>query len=111
MRIRNVLKEFEAHLKPVQARGSVSGKSEWKQYSDGTYRFKISIRNIELSDDSRVDVLLDETRVMQLTVQSNKAKADLESLIQTGIPRMQAGQVLSIKFGETILAQGTYKAE
>ena len=111
MRIRNVLKEFEAHLEPTHVNGKIIGKSEWKQYGDGTYRFKISIRNIELPDDSRIDVLLDDAKVMQLTVQGSKAKADLESHIQVGIPRVQGGQMLQLKFGEVVLAEGIYKEE
>jgi len=91
MRIRNVLKEFEAHLEPTHVNGKIIGKSEWKQYGDGTYRFKISIRNIELPDDSRIDVLLDDAKVMQLTV--------------------QGGQMLQLKFGEVVLAEGIYKEE
>lgn len=111
MRIRNVLTEFEAHLEATEAGGNITGKSEWKQYGDGTFRFKIFVRNIELPDGSQIDVLLDDVRVMQLTVQDNQTKADLESPIQLGIPKVQAGQVLRVKFGEIIWAEGIYQAE
>lgn len=111
MRVRNVLKEFEAHIRSVQPNSKIEGKSEWKQYGDGTYRFKASIRNIDLPDDSHIDILLDGAKIIQLIVQDNKAKADLESSVQIGIPKVQAGQVLQIKFGETVLAEGIYKEE
>jgi len=111
MKIRNVLKEFEAHINPVQPGGTTQGKSEWKHYGDGTYRFKISVRNIPLPDNSRIDVILDDVRMMQLTVNHNKAKTDLENQTRIGIPNIQAGQVLQVKFGETVLAEGAYVAE
>ncbi len=111
MRIRNVLKEFEAHLKPAKPGVKINGKSEWKQYADGTYRFKISIRNIDLADGSRVDVLIDGTRAMQLTVQDNKARANLESPTQVEIPKVQASQVLRVAYENRVLAEGKYEAE
>lgn len=111
MRIRNVLKEFEAHLKPTKAGGKIIGKSEWIQYGDETYRFKVSIRNNGQPNGSRIDLRIVDVRVMQLTVQDGKTKADLESSIQVGIPKVQAGQVLQILFGETVLAEGIYKEE
>ncbi|MCC6299134.1 MAG: hypothetical protein IT314_07540 [Anaerolineales bacterium] len=111
MRIRNVLKEFEAHLKPVHQGSKVTGKSEWKQYGDGAYRFKISIRKTDLPDGSQVDVLLQEKRVMQLVAQDGKAIADLESPIRVELPSVQAGDLLRIRFGESILAEGVFKAE
>lgn len=111
MRVRNVLKEFEAHIGSVQPKSKIEGKSEWKQYGDGTYRFKVSIRKIGLPNDSRIDLHVVDVRVMQLTVQDGNTKADLESSIQVGIPKVQAGQVLQILFGETALAEGIYKEE
>lgn len=111
IRLRNILKEFEAHIHPVQADSKIPGKSEWKHYDDGTYRIKASIRNIPLPEDSRIDLMLDDVRIMQLTVKNNKAKADLESPIQVGIPKVKPGQVLRVTFGESVLAEGKYEAE
>ena len=111
MRIRNVLKEYEAHLQPTQPDGAIQGKSEWKQYGDGTYRFKISIRNIPLPDNSRIDVILDETHIATLRVINKKAKLDTEDSISIGIPNVKAGQVVRIKAGESVLAEGQYIEE
>jgi hypothetical protein len=48
---------------------------------------------------------------MHLTVQGSKAKADLEGPTQIGIPKVQAGQVLRVKFGESVIAEGVYEEE
>ena len=108
MKIRNVLKEFEAHLQPAQPGGMTQGKSEWKLYGNGTYRFKISIRNIPLPDGSKIDIVIDEIQVAQLTVQKQKAKIDIESDIGINIPAIKAGQKLQVKTRGFELAEGQY---
>jgi len=110
-RFRTVLQEFEAHFHPVQAGSNIRGKSEWKQYGDGTYRFKLSVREIPLPDGTEVDLWRDGTWIMRLPVQSNKVKVDLENEGGSGIPAIQAGQVLQLKSGDIVLAEGIYKAE
>jgi hypothetical protein len=111
MKIRNVLKEFEAQIYPVQPNGKTRGKSEWKHYGDGSYRFKISVRNIPLPDDSKVDVLLDETHIAEIIVQSKMAKLNTENNIYIGIPNVKAGQRLQVKSGDLVLAEGQYIEE
>ena len=111
MRIRNVIKEYEAHLRPTQFDGAIQGKSEWKQYGDGTYRFKISIRNIPVPDNSRINVLLDETHIATLDVMNKKAKLDIEDNLSIGVPSVKPAQILRIKIGETVLAEGQYIEE
>jgi hypothetical protein len=111
MRIRNVLSEFEAHLRSAEPGSRVHGKSEWKHYGDHTYRFRISIREIPLPDQSNIDLWLDGQWIMRLRVEHNKVKADLENDNGSGIPAIKAGQVLQIKSGEVVLAEGKYEAE
>ena len=111
MRFRTVLQEFEAHFHPVQPGSNVRGKSEWKHYGDGTYRFKISIRDIPLPDNSEIDLWRDGQWMMRLSVHNNKVRADLENDSGSGIPAIRAGQVLQIRSGEVILAEGKYEAE
>ena len=111
MKIRNVIKEYEAHLRPTESGGAIQGKSEWKHYGDGTYRFKISIRNIPLPDNRRIDVFLDERHFATLDVMSKKAKLDTEDNLSIGIPNIKAGQVVQIKVGELVLAKGQYIEE
>ena len=108
MKIRTVIKEFEAHIHPAQPGGRSHGKSEWKHYGDGTYRFKISIRNIPLPDGGKIEVVVDETRIAQLTVQNQKAKIDIESDIDINIPAIKAGQKLQVKTRDFVLAEGQY---
>jgi hypothetical protein len=111
VRFRTVLQEFEAHFQPAQPGSNVRGKSEWKQYGDGTYRFKLSVVNIPLADGSQIDLSRDGSWLMRLTVQNKKAKVDLENDNGSGIPAIKTGQVLQIRFGEILLAEGEYKAE
>jgi hypothetical protein len=111
MRFRTVLEEFEAHFQPIQPGLNIRGKSEWKHYGDGTYRFKISVRDIPLADGSQVDLWRDGTWLMRLSVQNGKVKLDIENDSGSGIPVVRAGQVLQIKSGQSVLAEGKYEAE
>jgi hypothetical protein len=111
MRIRTVLQEFEAHFHPVGPGSNVRGKSEWKEYGDRTIRFKLSIVNIPLSDGSQIDLWRDGSWLMRLTVQNNKAKVDLENDGGSGIPAINAGQILHVRLGDVVLAEGKYEAE
>ena len=108
MKIRNVLKEFDAHLQPAQPGGTTQGKSEWKHYGKGTYGSKISIRNILLPDGSKIEIVVDEIRIAQLTVQNQKEKINIESDISINIPVIKAGQKLQVKIRDFVLAEGQY---
>ena len=111
MKIRNVLKEFEAHIYPVPPDGTTQGKSEWKHYGDGSYRYKIYLRNIPLADDSNIAVILDDTELVEITVRNRMAKIDSEDNPDIGIPHVKAGQRLQIKAGGLLLAEGQYIEE
>jgi hypothetical protein len=111
MRIRNVLTEHEAHFHSLLPDSNLTGKSEWKHYGDGTYRFKLSIRNIPLPDESKVDLWLDGRWLMRLVVEHKRVKIDMENDHGSGIPPIKAGQVLQIKSGQNLLAEGKYLAE
>jgi hypothetical protein len=111
MRFRTVLQEFEAHFHSVQPGSEIHGKSEWKHYGDGTYRFKVAIRDIPMADDSQIDLLLDNKWLMRLSVQNNKTKVDIENKDGSGIPVIKAGQVLQIRAGQDVLAEGKYETE
>jgi hypothetical protein len=111
MRIRSVLEELEAHFHSPQPGSDIQGKSEWKHYGDGTYRFKVSIRGISLPDGSKVDLWLDDRWLMQLAIQHKKAKLDIENDSGSGIPVIKAGQILQVKSGQIVLAEGKYESE
>ena len=111
MRFRTVLQEFEAHFQPVAPGSNVHGKSEWKHYGDGTYRFKISLRDIPLPDGTEIDLWRDGQWIMQLSEKDHRAKVDIENDHGSGIPAIQAGQVLQIKTDQIVLAEGTYEED
>jgi hypothetical protein len=48
---------------------------------------------------------------MRLSVQNRKAKLDIEKDSASSVRAIRAGQVLQIKSGQDLLAQGKYEAE
>lgn len=111
MRIRTVLEECEAHFHPIQPGSNLRGKSEWKHYGDGSYRFKISIREIALPDKSQIELWRDGTWLMRATVQNKTVKVDLENDSGSGIPAIKVGQILQIRHGDVLLAKREFNAE
>ena len=112
IKFRRVLQEFEARIQPHTPGGTTEGKSEWKHYGDGTYRFKVSVRNIPLPDHSQIDVLVDEIHLATLEVINRKSKLDTEdNRMSLGLPNIRAGQKVQIRCGATILAEGQYVEE
>jgi hypothetical protein len=111
MRFRSVLQEFEAHFHPVTPASKARGKSEWKRYGDGTCRFKLSISNLPLADGSQVDLWRDGSWLMRLSVQNNKLRVDIEDETGSAVPAISAGQILQVRSGEVVLAEGRYEAE
>jgi hypothetical protein len=64
-----------------------------------------------LPDHSKIALWLDDEFMMQLSVQNHKAKVEIENDSGIGIPSIKAGQILRIKSGQNILAEGKYEAE
>jgi hypothetical protein len=62
-----------------------------------------------LPDDSRIDVIFEETHIATIIVHNNKAKIDTEDNLSIGVPNMKAGRRLQIKPGDTIVAKGQYR--
>ena len=56
-------------------------------------------------------MVLDETRIAELTVLNNKARIDTEDDISIGLPNVKSGQRSQIKSGESVLAEGQYIEE
>ena len=82
-----------------------------EHYGDGTYRFKLSVRNLPRPDESKVDLRLDGRWLMRLVVENKRVKIDMENDSGSGIPHIKAGQFLQIKFGQNLLAEGKYITE
>lgn len=106
-----MLQEFEAHFHPVQAGSNIRGKSAWKYYVDGTYRFKLSLSEIPLPDCSYADLQREGQRIMRLAVHNRRVKVDIENGSPWGVPAMEAGQSLQVRSGDSLLAESRYKAE
>jgi len=61
-----------------------------------------------LPDGSKIEIVVDEIRIAQLTVQNQKAKINIESDIRINLPVIKAGQKLQVKMRDFVLAEGQY---
>ena len=75
--IRRVAEEVEARLEPVP--GSAGrGTAEWKRYGDGSTRFDLSVRGLDLGDGSTIEVRVGGAVVAVLCVERGRATHDVD---------------------------------
>jgi len=113
MRIRNVKKEFEAHLSSP-ANGTVTsarGKAEWKEYQDGSRRIKISVTKVGQEDGTLVDVVMDGRLIDQIVLERGIARYRRESERGEQVPTPAAGQLLQIVCFGILLLEGRFVEE
>jgi hypothetical protein len=115
MRIRSVLQEYEAQLRPtdIAASATVSarGKGEWKVYGDGTRQCKVSISGLKLSDGAALQVAVSGVQVVELPVRGGRARYRRESERGEAVPEVKPKQMLQVSYAGQVILKGELYAE
>lgn len=113
MRIRNVLQEYEARLTPSpdSRYPAARGKAEWKVYGDGTRQCKVSISKLDLPDGVVLELVVDQRRMTQLTVQRGTARYRRETERGEGVPEVKLDQVLQVVHAGQVILEGRFYSE
>lgn len=115
MRIRNVLQECEALLRPTMSAASVTGsargKGEWKSYVDGTRRCKVSISGLKLSEGAVLHLAVAGVQFAELPVHGGRARYRRESERGEGVPEVEPKQLLQISYGGQVILEGEFYSE
>ncbi len=115
MRIRKVLQEYEAELKPKQFTGSAGdsarGKGEWKVYGNGTRQCKVWVSGLNLTDGAVIQLAVSGQPITELLVRGRRGRHRRESERGESVPDVEAKQVLQVSYaGQTIL-EGEFYSE
>ena len=105
MSIRKVTSELEAKLKSSTG-GSSSGKLERKRYSDGRERLKISLRRLDVPDDSIAVVTADTVEIARLPIRAGSGRSDEESVDSSSVPMLAAGQLIEVRVDSDLVLSG-----
>ena len=98
MVVRIVKFELEAKLtgKTYGPLSKPSGKVERKSYIDGGERLKISIRNLNVPDQSIATVKVNGNEIVQIILTNGSGRVDNEPVSQSFIPRLEAGHIVEV---------------
>ena len=113
MGIRSVERELEAKLSLTKGGflSSKAGKLERKQYADGEERLKISLRNLKAQDGSVASVIVDGVEVARIEMNDGGGSLDNSSSVKGEIPDMDPGQLVEVKLGGEVVAQGELRLD
>ncbi|MGH7798011.1 MAG: hypothetical protein ACREQ2_24375 [Candidatus Binatia bacterium] len=115
MRIRNVIEEYEAHLKPAQSTaasaGSARGKGEWKVYGNGTRQCQVRVSGLDLSDGAVIQLAVSGQQFAELVVRGGRAYYRRESEHGEAVPEVETKQVLQVSYAGQIMLEGEFYSE
>jgi hypothetical protein len=116
MRIRSVLHEYEAKLRPVRVAGgggahAAHGKGEWKVYSDGARRCKVWVSGLDLSDGAVLQLAVSGRQIAEILVRGGRARYRRESERGEALPSVEVSQVLQLSYAGEIILDGEFCSE
>jgi hypothetical protein len=115
MRIRSVLQEYEAQLKPTQfaapAADSASGKGEWKVYGNGARQCKVSITGLNLSDGVVLQLAVSGQQFAELLLSAGRARYRRESERGEAVPEVEPKQILQASYAGQVILEGEFYSE
>jgi hypothetical protein len=116
MRIRSVLEELEAKLAPVSPIAAITlpttfAEAEWKVYSNGTRRCKVTVSRLDLPDGAVIELGVDGEQFDIIEVQGGKARYERESEKGEIVPEVRADQVLQVSYAGEVLVEGRFYPE
>ena len=109
MSIRGVKHELEARLagRAGSAFAKASGKIERKTYTDLCERLKISLRGLEVRDDSIAVVSVGEVEVARVPIRDGRGRIDEESMVPGNLPALVEGQLIEVRINDGVVLSGT----
>jgi hypothetical protein len=113
MRIRSVLQEYQARLRPTtsaasSAPGSGHGNAEWKVYADGTRRCKVWVSGLDLSDGAVLQLSVSGGQLAEMLVRHGRARYRRESERGEAVPAVELDQVLQISYAGMVILEGSF---
>jgi hypothetical protein len=116
MRMRSVLQEYEAKLRPVQVVGSggadaAHGKGEWKVYADGGRKCKVWVSGLDLSDGAVLQLAVSGQQIAEIMVRGGRARYRRESERGEALPSVEVNQVLQVSYAGQIILDGEFYSE
>lgn len=107
---RTIVEDYEAKLLPADARHSgadARGKAEWERYGSGEEECLVRIRNVDLPDDTILDVRINQSAIGRIVLKNKKGLLRIESKHET-VPRIVEKDIITISMNGIIILTGTF---
>lgn len=115
MRIKSVLQEYEAQIKPIKSApvsaDSAHGKGEWKVYGNGTRQCKVWINRLSLSDGAVLQLAVSRHQFAELLVRGGRARFRRESRRGEAVPEVEPKQMLQVSYAGQVILEGEFYSE
>jgi hypothetical protein len=116
VRIRSVLQEYEAQLKPTSAGAATPahaahGKAEWKAYGDGTRKCKVWVSRLNLPEGAVLELAVNGQLMDRIVVRQGAARYKRESDRGEAVPVVEVSQVLQVCYMGQVILEGEFYLE
>jgi hypothetical protein len=116
MRVRSVLEEYEAKLRPTDDGGSTTarsahGKGEWKVYAGGARQCKVWVSGLDLSEGAVLQLVVSGQPMAEMLVRGGRARFRRESERGESVPGVAAKQILQVYYAGEAILEGEFYSE
>lgn len=115
MRIRSVVEEYEAILRPKRTEllgiSSARGKGEWKVYEGGSRQCKVSINHLKLPEGTQLQLTVNGRVIATLIVERGSARFRRETEKGELVPHVRANEILQVLLDGKAILEGSFYSE
>jgi len=108
---RRIVEDYEAKLAPVdtsRAGHRARGKAEWERYGNDEEELGIRVRNLDLPDNTWLDVFLNGGLVGRFVLNGGYGVLRIKSRDGAGVPHVAEGNRIEVSHSGTALLAGTF---
>ncbi len=99
-----------AILKSSSGAVNPHGEAIYELYQNGNRELEVEVENVNLADNTVLDVFLDGASVGQATLGGQKAKLKLRSESGQNVPTVNNGSTVIVRNGGALIVSGTFGA-
>lgn len=85
-----------------------SGDADWRMRDDGFKRLSVDVEDVDLPDDTVLDVMACGVSVGAIVLDGGEGELDLDERDGDTVPTCAEGDAVTVSFGETTVVSGTF---
>lgn len=112
-RVRIILEDYEARLKPINAAAAsrATGKAERERYKDGSEEFSLRLHQVDLPEGAAVEIALQGTVLGTTVVRQQSGRFELNTTTGARVPAVKVGDVVEVRHQGSAILRGTFRED